>query len=71
MNFVLVLKYVLALASKLAEYVTTKRLMDAGASEVILKGIKDAQDQIDRANVARAKYDELPVDKDPNNRANK
>jgi hypothetical protein len=70
MNFVLILKYVLALALKLADYVNTKKLMDAGASEVILKGIKDAQDQMARANNARAKYDELPVDKDPNNRAN-
>jgi hypothetical protein len=68
-NFVAILKIVLGLASKLAEYVKNKQLMDAGASEALLKGLRDADDAIARANSARANVDSLPVESDPQNRS--
>ena len=71
MNFVAILKLVLGLASKLAEYISNKRLMDAGASEAILKGLRDADDAIARADRARADFDSVPVDSDPQNRRNR
>lgn len=69
MNFVAILKIALSLASKLAEYVQNKQLMDAGASEALLKGLRDADDAINRANNARANVDSLPVESDPQNRS--
>lgn len=71
MNFVAILKLVLGLASKLAEYISNKRLMDAGAAEAILKGLRDADDAIARADRARADFDSVPVDSDPQNRRNR
>lgn len=71
MNFVAILKLVLGLASKLAEYISNKRLMDAGAAEAILKGLRDADDAIARADRARADFNSVPVDSDPQNRRNR
>lgn len=70
MNLVAILRLALSFASKLAEYVSNKRLMDAGAAEAMLKGINDANDAINRANIARANYDSLPTEADPQDRAN-
>lgn len=71
MNIVAFFKLVLGLASKLAEYISNKQLMDAGASEAVLKGLRDADEAIARADSARANYDSVPVASDPQNRSNR
>lgn len=63
------LKLLLTIASSLAKYASEKKLMDAGAAEAVLKGVRDADEAVDRANLAR-KSGGVPVDDDPNNRDN-
>ena len=70
MNIVGLLKLILSLASTLAEYAKNKQLMDAGASEAILKGVRDADDAIRRADSARNNADNISPVIDPNNRDN-
>lgn len=70
MNAVGILKAILSLAATLAEYFKNKQLMDAGAAQAVLKGIRDADDAIARANAARNNADSLPVSDDPANRDN-
>jgi hypothetical protein len=70
MGITAIIKLFLTLASAMAEFAKTKRLMDAGAAEAVLKGVRDADDAINRANIARANADKLPSDNDPNNRDN-
>lgn len=69
MNLVSLLKIVLSLASKLAEYVRDKQLMDAGAARATLAGIHMADAAIAKAEKARA--NPTPIDKDEFNRDNK
>ena len=47
-----------------------KQLLDAGAAKVILQGVKDADDAINRAKHARGNVDSVPIDADPFNRDN-
>jgi hypothetical protein len=64
-----ILKLLLSITATLAEYVKNRQLMDAGAAEVILKGVADANEAVSRANAARA--GKLPdVNTDPQNRDN-
>lgn len=65
-----IIKLLLSLANTIGEYVKNKQLMDAGASEAMLRGLKDANDAITRANVARTTANSLPTNLDPNNRDN-
>lgn len=53
------------------QYAHDKSLMDAGAAQAALKGLKDANDAIANANSARANADSLPIESDPDNTANK
>jgi len=48
-----------------------KKLIDGAIAEQTLKGLQDVQDKIAMANDAVRNVDSLPIDKDPNNRANK
>lgn len=69
MPILTLLKLFLSLASSLAEYAKTKQLMEAGANEAILMGIRDADEAINRANSAR--FGKLPdVAEDSANRDN-
>ena len=70
MPVITLIKLFLSLASSIAQYAHDKQLMDAGENKAILEGIKNANDAIARANVARANANKLPVSKDPNNRDN-
>ena len=75
LGIVQILKLILALASNIASYIHDKKLMEAGASESILEGIRNANTAIDAANLARAAATKLPIDEyektDANNRDNK
>lgn len=64
------IKFLLALVSSIAKYAADKQLMDAGAAQSVLEGIKNANNAIARANDARSNFDKLPVDKDESNRDN-
>jgi hypothetical protein len=69
MSFLSILKFVLGVASALAEYAKNKQLIDAGAAQAVLKGVQDADEAISRANAARTgKLQD--ADTDPNNRDN-
>ncbi len=46
-------------------------MIELGESQAILNGIKDANDAIARAKEAVSKVNELPIEKDDLNRANK
>lgn len=70
MGMVTLLKLILSFASSLASYVHDKRLMDAGASEAILKGLEEVNEKIAGAKSARANADSVSVDADPYNRDN-
>lgn len=71
MNALTLLKGLVALVTSIANYFRDKRLMEAGAAESVLKGLNDANDAIDRANDARANASSVPIDQDPDDRANK
>lgn len=60
MNIVSIIKLVLSLASSLAQYAHDKKLMDAGAAQSVLEGLKNANEAIYRANAARADAAKLP-----------
>lgn len=66
-----IIKLFLALVSSLANYAHDKQLMDAGASEAILKGLRDADDAITRARIAGDNANKLPVSTDQDNLDNK
>lgn len=65
------IKLFLTLANALLQNAKEKRLIDGAIAEYTLKGLQDVQDKIAMANDAIANVDELPLDQDPNNRANK
>jgi hypothetical protein len=66
LNALSLLKLLIGLAGNLAEYVRQKKLMDAGAAEATLKGLRDADDAIRRAADARAHP--VGLSDDPDNR---
>lgn len=66
-----IIKLLLTLASSITQYAHDKKLIDAGAAQAILKGINDAEDTIKRANNARANANSVPVESDPDDRANR
>lgn len=43
----------LSIIKLVAQYATSNQLLSAGAAEEILRGIKNAQDAVDKANAAR------------------
>jgi hypothetical protein len=71
LNIASIIKLFLTLASSLAQYAHDKKMIELGESQAILNGIKDANDAIARAKEAVSKVNELPIEKDDLNRANK
>ena len=65
-----ILKLLLSIVGSLAKMAQEKQLLDAGAAKVILQGVKDADDAINRAKHARGNVDSVPIDADPFNRDN-
>lgn len=53
MNFLAILKLLLALADNLTSYLHDRQLMEAGAAQETLKNIKGAQDAISKAEAIR------------------
>jgi hypothetical protein len=70
MGLVSILKFILSLASSIAGIIRDKGLLEAGEMQQTLKSIREADEAINRANNARATYDKLPPESDPNNRDN-
>lgn len=70
MPILTLLKLFLSLASTFAKYAADKQLLEAGAAQSVLEGIKNANNAIARANDARSNFDKLSVDKDESNRDN-
>ena len=62
------IQLLLTIVAQVTEYMNTKNLMDAGAAKAILKGVRDADDAINRAKRARANADSVSVDDDQFNR---
>ena len=56
------LRLLLQLASTVATHLRERRLLDAGAAEATLAGIREADEAIRRARAAAARVDELPDD---------
>lgn len=71
MNYLAILKGLVALVSYVAKYFSDKRLIDAGVAQATLEGLKDVQEKMAIARDAVANVDSLPVDKDPANRKRK
>lgn len=71
MNILTLIKAFISLASSLAQYAHDKKMMDAGEAQAILEGLKDVQTKMAVARDAIANVDSVPLNKDPNNRANK
>lgn len=71
MNILSIIKLFMSLALSLTQYAHDKKMMDAGAAESVLKGLNDANDAIARANLAREKIDDISIEEDDANRANK
>lgn len=63
-----ILKLLLVLASTVAKYYQDKQLLEAGAAQAILESINNANETINRANIARDNANSLPTDTDPYNR---
>ena len=68
MPWALLLKAFLSIAGSIAKIMEQKQLLDAGAAQAILKGVRDADDAITRAKFARDNADSVPVDEDQFNR---
>lgn len=71
MNYLALLKGLVALITTIASYMRDKRLIDLGAAESVLKGLQDADNAIKLANDARAHANSVPIESDPDDRAKK
>lgn len=60
----------ISVVAAVAGYLNDKRLMDAGAAEAALKGLRDADSAIARARAA-ANAPSVPESEDPDNRRNR
>lgn len=69
MNYLAILKGLIAIVNSFATYLNNKKLIDAGIAQATLEGLQDVQIKIAMAN--DAVNDIVPLDKDPNNRANR
>lgn len=67
------LKLLLSIASAVATHVRERRLLEAGAAQAVLKGVRDADEAIRRARAARDAVRDDPdsVRDDPYNRDNR
>ena len=73
MNWLALLKGLLALSNSLTEYLRNKQLLEAGEAQAISEGLQNAQHAIQKAREARNtagrefdKRDGVPDDEDPN-----
>jgi len=73
MNWLALLKGLLALSNSLTEYLRNKQLIDAGEAQAISEGLQNAQDAVQKAREDRRpgvrefdKRDGVPDDEDPN-----
>lgn len=71
MNYLAILKGLIAIVHSFANYLNNKQLIDAGIAQATLEGLKDVQNKIAMANDAVRDVDSLPISQDPANRANK
>lgn len=62
------LKGLVSLAARVAGIVEKRQLMDAGAAQATLRGLRDAQSIIDRARRARQSVDDDDIMRDQYNR---
>ena len=71
MNYLAILKGLIAIVNSFATYLNNKQLIDAGIAQATLKGLNDVINKINMANDAIRDVDSLPIEQDPANRANK
>lgn len=71
MNIISLIKLLVTLASKITEYANNKRLIEAGEAKAILDSIKQADETIAKAKLARDNAHKVDINSDPNNRANR
>lgn len=71
MNYFAILKGLVSLVSYTAKYLSDKQLIEAGVAKATLEGMQDVQNKMAMARDAAARVDELPIDQDPANRANR
>lgn len=65
------LKLIIGLFSAIATWVNNKRIADGAKAELELEKLNEANDKIAIANDARSNVDKLPMESDPQDRANK
>ncbi len=70
MGLFTILKGLLGLAGAIANYIKDKQLIDAGQAIAISNTLKEANEQIVKADNARRNVDVSRVHDDPNNRDN-
>ncbi len=70
MNYLAILKGLIAIVHSFANYLNNKQLIDAGIAQATVRGLEDVQNKINMANDAIAN-DIVPIDQDPANRASK
>jgi hypothetical protein len=70
MNYLAILKGLIAIVHSFANYLNNKQLIDAGIAQATLEGLKDVQIKIAMANDAVRDVDSLPISEDTANRAN-
>jgi putative IMPACT (imprinted ancient) family translation regulator len=68
MNYLGLVKGLVTIVTMVVRYFHDKKLMDAGAAEAVLNSLKEADDAIAKADIARANANSVPVDTDPDNR---
>ena len=69
MNYLAILKGLIAIVHSFANYLNNKQLIDAGIAQATLEGLNDVKNKIAMAN--DAVNDIVPLNKDVNNRANR
>jgi hypothetical protein len=69
-NYLAILKGLIAIVHSFASYLNNKQLIDAGIAQATAKGLNDVLNKINFANDAIANVDELPISEDSANRAN-
>lgn len=71
MNYLAILKGLVAIVHSFANYLNNKQLIDAGIAQATVRGLEDVQNKINLANDAIANVDSLPKSEDSANRANR
>lgn len=69
--YLTLIKLFLSFANALMQQARDKQLIDGAVAQASLESLKDVQNKIDMARDAVRNVDSVPVDSDPNNRANR